>query len=76
MTERKSFGLALIIWFFFGGFGGHRIYVQEKASVILWYWLAAIFTLSIICWIDLFRLKSMIRTSYEEEVMRERALRA
>lgn len=75
MTERKSFGVALALWLFFGGLGVHRIYIQEKVSTILWYWLAAICTLSIICWIDLFRLKDMIRTQHEDNIIREKALR-
>jgi TM2 domain-containing membrane protein YozV len=59
-TPRKSFGIAFVMWLLFGGFGAHRIYIQEKVSVILWYWLAVIGTLTIIVWIDVFRLKSMI----------------
>ena len=60
MTERKSFGLALLIWFFLGGIGGHRIYIQEKVSVILWYWLVTIVTLGIFPIVDAFRLKTLI----------------
>lgn len=60
-TEKKSFGLALLIWFFLGGIGGHRIYVKEKVSVILWYWLAAICTLGILPLVDVFLLKGWIQ---------------
>lgn len=60
VSENKSFGLALLIWFFLGGIGGHRIYIQERVSVILWYWLASIFSLGIFPLIDLFLIKGMI----------------
>ncbi|MCP8968516.1 NINE protein [Ectobacillus ponti] len=60
VSERKSFGLALLIWFFLGGIGGHRIYVKEKISIILWYWLVCLITFGIIWLIDLFLLKGWI----------------
>lgn len=60
MSENKSFGVALVFWFFFGGLGGHRIYIQEKMSVILWYWLATICTLGLLPWIDLFFIKGLL----------------
>lgn len=60
MTEKKSFGLAFVIWLFTGGLGGHRVYIQEKPSVLLWYWIVAFVTLGIFPIIDAFRLKSMI----------------
>ena len=63
VSEKKSFGLALLIWFFLGGIGGHRIYIQEKVSVILWYWLVSIFTLGIFPLIDLFLIKGLIDKS-------------
>lgn len=57
MTEKKSFGLALLLWFFLGSIGAHRMYAKESAVTLLWYWLAFICTLSIIFWVDLFLLK-------------------
>lgn len=60
MTEKKSFGIALIIWFFLGGIGGHRIYVQEKMTIILWYWLVTLVTLGIFPIVDVFLLKNQI----------------
>ena len=63
VSEKKSFGLALLIWFFLGGIGGHRIYIQEKVSVILWYWLVSICTLGIFPLIDLFLIKGLIDKS-------------
>ena len=60
MSENKSFGLALLIWFFLGGIGGHRIYIQEKVSVILWYWLATVCTFGLFPFIDLFLIKGLI----------------
>lgn len=63
MSENKSFGLALLIWFFLGGIGGHRIYIQEKVSVILWYWLATVITFGLFPIIDLFFIKGLIDTA-------------
>ena len=60
VSEKKSFGLALLIWFFLGGIGGHRIYIQEKVSVILWYWLVTLFTFGLFPLIDLFLIKGLI----------------
>lgn len=76
VTEKKSFGIALVLWLFFGGIGAHRIYIKESASVILWYWLVAICTLSIYVWIDLFRLKGMIEGQYEKEYIKEKVLKS
>ncbi|QST02434.1 TM2 domain-containing protein (plasmid) [Pontibacillus sp. ALD_SL1] len=65
MTEQKGFGMALLIWFFLGGFGGHRVYIQEKVSVLLWFWLANACTLGILAIVDAFRLKKMIIESQQ-----------
>ena len=59
-TGKKSFGTAFALWFFTGGIGGHRVYVNEKVSVLLWYWLAAICTLGILPLVDAFKLKGQI----------------
>ena len=66
MTERKSFGVALALWFFFGGFGAHRVYAKESVVTLLWYWLAVICTLTIIVWVDLFLLKGMVKDANDE----------
>ena len=66
-AQRKSFGIALILWLFFGGLGAHKMYIREKVHYIFWYWLAVICTLSIILWVDLFRLKTMIDQQYFED---------
>ena len=63
MTEKKSYGLALIFWWFTGGLGGHRIYIQEKMSIVLWYWLVSLCTLGIFPIIDLFRIKTLIKNT-------------
>lgn len=60
MTEQKSFGIAILVWWFTGAIGGHRVYIQEKFSVLLWYWLLAIVTLGIFPLVDAFRIKKMI----------------
>ena len=69
-AQRKSFGIALILWLFFGGLGAHKMYIREKVHYIFWYWLAVICTLSIILWVDLFRLKTMIDRQYFEDKAR------
>ena len=58
--EKKSFGIALLMWFIAGGIGGHRIYIQEKASVLLWYWIVTIITVGIFPIVDLFLIGGMI----------------
>jgi len=60
-TENKSFGIALLIWFFLGAIGGHRIYIKEKVSVVLYYWLLATITFGILPIVDLFLIKGMIK---------------
>lgn len=60
MSENKSFGIALAIWLFFAGIGAHRVYVQEKATVFLWYWLVTIITLGIFPLVDVFLLKGLV----------------
>lgn len=61
---RKSFGIALLLWLLAGMIGGHRIYIKEKVSIILWYWIIAFGTFGIVPLVDLFRLKSMIDKEY------------
>lgn len=72
VTEKKSFGIAILIWLFFGGIGGHRVYITEKASTLLWYWLVTIITLGIFPLVDVFFIKSKImlqnNSSYIEEL--------
>ena len=75
MTEKKSFGVALLVWFFLGGLGGHRIYIQEKVHYIFWYWLVATFSLGIVCIADLFLLKRMIADAHAK-AERERKIDA
>ncbi len=60
ISERKSFGFALLIWLFSGGIRGHRIYIKERVTIILWYWLACMATFGIIWIIDLFLIKSWV----------------
>lgn len=62
--EKKSFGVAFVLWLFLGGLGAHRIYIKESAVTFLWYWLATICTLGIIVIVDLFLLKGMIEKQY------------
>lgn len=59
-TEKKSFGIALILWFVLGVFGAHRVYVKENVVTLLYYWLLTIFTFGILPIVDLFLIKSMV----------------
>lgn len=61
MVEHKSFGIALLVWFFLGGLGGHRIYVNENVWVILIYWLGTLCTLGLLPLVDLFLIKGMVK---------------
>ena len=74
MVTRKEFGLTLIFWFFLGGIGAHRIYITERTSIVLWYWLANICTLGILCIVDLFLLKSMIDKKFEEDTLKNKII--
>jgi TM2 domain-containing membrane protein YozV len=34
-ANRKSVGLAFLLWFFLGVFGGHRFYLERAASAVV-----------------------------------------
>jgi TM2 domain-containing membrane protein YozV len=34
-ANKKSMGVAYLLWFFFGGFGGHRFYAGRTQSAVL-----------------------------------------
>ena len=65
--EKKSFGVALVLWFFLGGLGMHRIYIKETPVTLLWYWIAAICTFGILPIVDLFLLKGMIEKKHMDD---------
>lgn len=69
-ARKKDFGVAIILWLLAGSVGAHRVYVDEKVSVLLWYWLVFVCTLSIIFWVDLFKLKGRIENAYDKELIR------
>lgn len=60
MTEKKSFGIAFIIWLFTGAAGGHKIYIEEKFHYIFWYWALSAVTLGIAPIVSAFRMKKRI----------------
>jgi TM2 domain-containing membrane protein YozV len=76
LIQKKDFAKALLFWLFFGGFGAHRIYVQEKMHYVIWYWAANVCTLGILAIVDAFLLKGMIEKKYEEDKQREKVLNA
>ena len=61
MTEKKSFGVAILIWLFLAGLGGHRIYIKERMSILFYYWLITCITFGIAPLVDLFLIKGMIK---------------
>ena len=69
--QQKSFGVALVLWFFLGGLGMHRVYVKEAPITFLWYWLATICTFGIIVLVDVFLIKGMIEKKYLEDNVQE-----
>lgn len=60
ITSDKSFGTALLLWFLAGAVGAHRIYMQEKISIIFWYWLLSAITFGLAPLIDVFLIKGKI----------------
>lgn len=60
-TEKKSFGLAVVLWIFTGMVGGHRVYIREQPSALLWYWLAAFCSFGIVPIVGLFQIKGKIQ---------------
>lgn len=60
-TENKKFGVAFLIWFFTGGLGGHKIYIEEKFHYILWYWLFTLFTFGLAPLIGAFKMSNRIK---------------
>lgn len=65
--EKKNFGVALLLWFFLGLFGIHRVYIKENVVTLLWYWFIAITTCGILPIVDLFLLKKWIIEANKEE---------
>jgi hypothetical protein len=74
MVERKDFAKAFLFWLFFGGVGAHRFYIRENALVFLWYFPATVCTLGILPLVDIFLLKGMINSKYEDDRIKEQAL--
>jgi hypothetical protein len=55
----KSVGVAYVLWFFLGLFGGHRFYIGKIGTAILYLLTAGIFGIGWI--IDVFTLASQVR---------------
>jgi len=58
--EKKRFDVAVLVWFFTGGIGGHKIYIESKFHYILWYWLFTMCTFGIAPLVGAFRMKNRI----------------
>jgi hypothetical protein len=53
----KSSGVAYLLWFFLGIFGGHRFYLRQNGTAILWLFTGGLF---LVGWIvDLFLIPSI-----------------
>lgn len=76
--QQKDVGVAYLLWFFLGGFGGHRFYIGRKGSAIGMIalnalgWLTVwIFGLGVVFWaalgiwwlVDAFLIPGMVRTT-------------
>lgn len=54
----KSKGVAYLLWFFFGIFGGHRFYIGKIGTGFLWFFTAGLFFIG--NFIDLFTLSGQV----------------
>ncbi|MCU7558445.1 TM2 domain-containing protein [Macrococcus capreoli] len=77
MTQKKSTGVAYLLWFFLGGFGAHRFYFGKTASaigLILLTFLVSSWTFGIpsLIWliVDAFLIPNMIK-EHEENIRRQ-----
>ncbi|MDP5276006.1 TM2 domain-containing protein [Chengkuizengella axinellae] len=64
LNKQKASGVTWLLWFFAGGFGGHRFYLGKTGTAV-----AMLFTfggIGIWTLIDLFRLNGMIKTTNEQ----------
>jgi TM2 domain-containing membrane protein YozV len=73
-SSKKSTGVAYLLWFFTGGFGGHRFYLGRTGSAVgqlilnvlgwctVWFGVGVIFFVALGIWllIDLFTIPGMI----------------
>jgi TM2 domain-containing membrane protein YozV len=78
--QRKEAGIAYLLWFFLGGFGGHRFYLGKTGSAIgmlcltvislpftvLLVGFAGLFAVGVWCLVDLFLISGWVRSHNEE----------
>lgn len=77
MSQKKSTGIAYVLWFFLGGFGAHRFYFGKTASAVgmlaltllVSWWMFGIPTLIWLI-VDAFLIPKMLKED-EEKIRRE-----
>lgn len=60
----KSLGMAILLWWFLGAFGGHRFYLERphaKTMLILGVTVVGLAVTAVWCLIDIFRLSEWVR---------------
>lgn len=81
-SNKKSTGTAFLFWFFLGGFGGHRFYLERTGSAVtqlilailgwttVWFVVGLVFLVPLGIWllIDAFSLSGMVQ-SYNNALM-------
>ena len=59
--DKKSIGMGFVVWFFFGGLGGHFVYGKDKWHYLLWFWIVNVCTLGIAGLVTAFFIPQWIR---------------
>lgn len=69
----KSLGVAYVLWFFLGIFGGHQFYLRKTGRAIGY--LLTLGWLTVGLWIDLFTLPSQVRAVNQAATVQQLAAR-
>lgn len=59
--NKKSTGVAFLLWLFLGGLGAHFIYAKDKWHYLAWFWLASALTIGLLPLITAFMIPGMVR---------------
>ncbi|WP_156459502.1 NINE protein [Brevundimonas sp. Root1279] len=83
-ANKKSTGVAFLLWFFTGGLGGHRFYLGKTGSAVgqlvlsvlgwvtIWFVVGLLFLIPLGIWllIDLFLISGMVESHNRELMLR------